>query len=127
MADLDAAIALNPDYAIGPKELCRRHAHSGRDLQDALVYCDKSLRLRPDNSRTLSIRGFMHLQLGQLDDAIADDDAALKLWPKIAEALYGRGLARRKKGDAVGADADIAAAEAIQPDIADRFARDGVQ
>src|SRR5580704_14306283 len=127
MADLDAAIALNPDYALGFKELCRRHARSGRDLQDALVYCEKSLRQRPDDSGALSIRGFVHLRLGQLDAAIADDDAALKLRPRIAEALYSRGLARRSKGDAAGAADDIAAAKAIQPDIADKFARDGVQ
>ena len=105
----------------------RRHARSGRDLQDAIVYCDKSLRLRPDDSGALSIRGFVHLRLGQFDAAIADDDAALKLRPRIAEALYSRGLARRSKGDAAGAADDIAAAKAIQPDIADKFACDGVQ
>ena len=99
----------------------------GQQLQQALLDCNESLRIRPNDAYTLGSRGFAYLKLGRLDNAIVDFNAALKINSKLASSLYGRGLAKLKKGDRPAADADVAAAKAIKADIAEELARYGIK
>ena len=125
IADFDQAFALEPknSYNAGldadaHNDRCWTRMIGGKDLQQALSDCNESLRIRSDNEDAIESRGFVYLELGQLDDAIVDFNAALKIDSELAKSLYGRSLAKQKKGDRAGANADMAAAKAIQPDIA---------
>jgi tetratricopeptide (TPR) repeat protein len=112
-------------HAASLASLERREDAKTVRLQEAVVDCNESLRLRPGDGNTLGNRGLAYLKLKKLDLALTDYDASLQANPN-ASALYGRGIAKRLRGDKAGADADIAAAEQISPDIAEDFERYGV-
>ena len=80
------------------------------------------MRLRPDDAKTLHLRGFVYFRMGRYDEAIADFDKRLSRDPKSADSLYLRGLAKRMRPDIAGSDADIAAAKTIDPKVAQRYA-----
>lgn len=127
IADYGKAIIFNATPLAGSYAgRCSARAAAGRDLQEALIDCDNSLRVRPGHTDTIARRGFIYLRLDRLVEAIADYEAALKVDPKLASALYGRGVARLRNGDAAGGRADIAAAVAIRSDIAEQFSQYGV-
>src|SRR5439155_26169035 len=44
---------------------------------DAILVCDRALRVEPGDREALACRGWGHATLGRLDDAIADLDAAV--------------------------------------------------
>src|SRR6202011_3786906 len=56
----------------------------GQQLQQALLDCSESLRIRPNDADTLGSRGFAYLKLGRLDNAVVDFHAALKINSKLA-------------------------------------------
>ncbi|HEY2659411.1 MAG TPA: aspartyl protease family protein [Caulobacteraceae bacterium] len=89
----------------------------GRDLDQALVDCNRAIRAVPKTASMLDSRGLVHLRLGQFDKAVADYDAALALQPKIAWSLYGRGLAKQRLGLKAEGQADLDAAAAIESDL----------
>ena len=124
--DFDEATRLQPTDADAWNKRCLARAIVGSELQQALLDCNESLRLRANDAATLDSRGFTYLKLGDVDNAIADYDAALEIDQKLATSLYGRGLAKRKKGDVDGSNADIALAKSIKSDIVEDFARYGV-
>jgi tetratricopeptide (TPR) repeat protein len=62
----------------------------GQQLQQALLYCNESLRIRPNDADTLGSRGFAYFRLGLFDDAIADFNATLESNEKLENSLYGR-------------------------------------
>ena len=115
------------DVSVSLNDRCWARVIIGQQLQQALLDCSESLRIRPNDADTLGSRGFAYLKLGRLDNAIVDFNAALKINSKLANSLYGRGLAKLKKGDRPAADADEAAAKAINADIAEELARYGIK
>ena len=127
VADFTQAIILDPEDADAYSKRCWARVIVGQQLQEALVDCNESLRIRRDDADTLNSRAFAYLKLDQLDNAIVDFNAALEINPKLARSLYGRGLAKLMKGDHAGADADMAAAEAINLDIAEQVRGYGIK
>ena len=91
-------------------------------LLEALADCNASLKLKPQDVRTLNNRGLVYLKSGQPENAIADYDAALRLSPRMASSMYGRGLAKIMKGDSTGGNLDLTAARAMKATVADEFA-----
>jgi tetratricopeptide (TPR) repeat protein len=129
IAQYDLWLKYHPDDHRVPDALngrCYLRAVAGRDLDQALADCNRSLRLRPKAAATLDSRGLVQLRRGALAEAIADYDAALAIQPKIAISLYARGVAKQRKGDSTGGDADIAAAVAIKPEVAKTFSDFGI-
>ncbi len=143
IGDFDRAIEVNPNYAVALNERGVAYAQKGeydRAILDfsrcwarvmlnqpaeALIDCNRSLTLQPNDPATLDSRGFAYLRLGRMATAIEDFNAALALDPKLATSLYGRGLAKRLSGDAEGGDADISTAAQLQPGIVADFTRRG--
>ncbi|HEX4098526.1 MAG TPA: tetratricopeptide repeat protein [Caulobacteraceae bacterium] len=105
---------------------CWARAQANLELDQALVDCNRALKLRPSTASMLDSRGLVHLRLGQYDQAIADYDAALKLQPKEAWSLYGRGLAELKTGKTAEGHADLTAAADLAPALAERAKRVGL-
>ena len=120
------AIKQNPLLAEAYSNLGNVYKERGQ-LQEAILDCNESLRLRPNDPNTLDSRGFAHLKAGQNTRAIADFDAALQIDPKIASSLYGRGIARLRSGDRVNSYTDIALAKEISRDIDAVFAKYGIR
>jgi tetratricopeptide (TPR) repeat protein/predicted aspartyl protease len=107
---------------------CWDRAMLGQDLAEALVDCNKAVRLsvKGANAGILDSRGFVQLRLGDYDKAIADYDAALRLRPDNAWSLYGRGVAKIRKNTRDAGEADIANAVKIAPKIAEQFEARGI-
>jgi tetratricopeptide (TPR) repeat protein len=125
ISEYTEALLVDPPERVVPLALSSRcfvRLVVGRDLQDALADCTKSLNLRPNDASTLNFRGFTCLKLGEFERSIADFDAALAIEPKLAASLYGRSLARRRAGDGQAADKDLEMAKRILADIADTVA-----
>jgi len=98
----------------------------GKELEKALVDCDKAAKLVPNNIDVLDTKGFVYLKMGDFAKARTEYDNALKLDPNHARALYGKGLARIKAGDK-GGEADLAAATRIDANIGADFTKFGIK
>jgi tetratricopeptide (TPR) repeat protein len=68
------------------------------DLQKALVYYDRALRIKPDYPDALYERGSTHLLFGDLDKAVADFREAVRLDPNNAEAVAQLGFTSLRRG-----------------------------
>lgn len=102
LAQFDAAVEVNPDYAdaynnrgVTLQELNR--------LEEAIASFDKSIELKPDYAEANSNRGLAMQELGRLDDAIASHRRALAINPDYAAAHSNLGnalLLTGQKGEA---------------------------
>jgi len=126
LADLDRAKKLEPKNVIVITNACYIRAVWGRELDQALADCNRSLELRPNDSDTLQTRALVQLRRGKYAEAIADSSVALDLQPNSALALYLRGVARRKSGDGEAGDRDVDAAKVIEPHIEQRYSALGL-
>ena len=98
----------------------------GRDLDQALKDCNRSLSLRRDSANTYDSRGLVQFRRGEYRKSIADYDTALKLDPKQDWSLYVRGIDHLRLGQTDAGKADIDAAIAISPQIAEEAKKYGV-
>ncbi len=69
-----------------------------KDYIAAAADYDASLKLRPDDARTLANRGFLAITMGKPDEAAKYFDRAVAADPKVPDAYVGRGslLAARR-------------------------------
>ena len=97
LAQFDAAIEVNPNYA---------DAHSNRGvtlqeldrLEEAIASFDKAIELKPDYAEAISNRGLVMQESGRLDDAIASHRRALAINTDYAAAHSNLGNALLLKG-----------------------------
>ncbi|MEQ8827536.1 MAG: tetratricopeptide repeat protein, partial [Parvibaculum sp.] len=80
LADLEAAIDLDPQDSISFNNRCWLYAEMGR-AEEALADCDEALRLRPRDAIAIASRSYALLKAGRLDEALADADRAADLAP----------------------------------------------
>jgi tetratricopeptide (TPR) repeat protein len=125
MTDYDAVLVLAPDHANSWSHVAWIRALRGVDLDQALAYSDKSIRLGATID-ALDTRGFVRFRRGEFPQALTAYDALLKHFPRSASTLYMRGVVKRRAGDTTAGDADIARALKLTPDIGDHWARRGV-
>lgn len=126
---LDAWISAYPkdgNLALALNARCWSRAMLGKEPERARADCDQALKKGSRNSAVLDSRGFVWLQLGELDKAISDYKAALKLQPKSASSLYGLGLAETKKGLGESGASNMKAALEIDPEVARPYRRLGL-
>jgi len=126
IADLDAAVSLEPDKVFFLALRCRARTQWGQEFDKALADCNAAVQAEPDNARFLNARCVLKLRMGRYPDAASDCASAYKLDPSLAQALYAGGLAKLKSGDVAGGNADIAAAKLAAPGVAEGFARYGM-
>lgn len=124
LGDLDAAIALLPDFANAYVYRAliwtdRKEFDSARD--DLL----QSLRLSPNNALIHNNLGSVYEHLGEPDLAIESFGNAIRLNPKYAQAFYNRAHALVTKRDYRAAIDDYNRAIELQSRFADAFSNRG--
>jgi protein O-mannosyl-transferase len=117
IAELQAAVRLNPDYGLALGSLTRVLEQSGQipPEQAANDYA-RALALNPDLTWTRVDQGFTLLRLGRYPRAADAFGAALGHDPDLASAHYGRGVALAMLGRAGEGRGEIARAVALYPD-----------
>ncbi len=86
-ADLEAALALQPDYAAAFNAYCWGHALSAQPA-DALPYCDRALELG-DPGSVYDGRGIALARTGQTADAVAAFESYLLWLRALPPQAYG--------------------------------------
>ncbi|QEN88883.1 tetratricopeptide repeat protein [Labrys sp. KNU-23] len=87
LSDIDFAISLSPQGALGHNERCRVLI-AQLDYVGAISSCETAMRLKPDFAAPYANRGLAHLRQGDTSLAVADFDKAIQLDPKL-ERVYG--------------------------------------
>jgi tetratricopeptide (TPR) repeat protein len=114
IADHDAALALNPQFAEGYHN--RGGAYYEKDQLDrAMADYNEALRLKPQLSESYLDRGSVWARKGEHDRAIADYSEALRLNPQIADAYSLRAGVWYTKSDYHRAIADCNEALRLNP------------
>jgi tetratricopeptide (TPR) repeat protein len=124
LADLDAAIAAQPDTAghWGKRGLVRLETG---ELDGAIADLTKSLELNLDPA-VLTNRGSAWTQKNELDKALADFTTAIELAPDMAASFLNRGRLYGKLGDHVKASADLSDYLALEPQDWSAYALRGI-
>jgi tetratricopeptide (TPR) repeat protein len=125
IADCDAALQLDPNYApayAGRSQVYRRKG----DLLRAMADADKAVALKPSDPRGYDVRGTAHRENGDLDSAIAEYTRAIERDPTYVWPYYNRGFTYAKKGDFAVAIADYGKVIALDATITAAFTQRGV-
>jgi tetratricopeptide (TPR) repeat protein len=93
--DLEAALALRPDYADAHNALCWAHALS-ENPEASLPYCDRALELDPEGP-ALDSRAISYARLGRFGEAEADFRAYLSALERNRPDVH-RDLEARYRG-----------------------------
>lgn len=86
-AELEAAVAANPDVAVMRLALANRYTDEGR-YGEALVHYRRVLELDPGNAQATARTGWILLQSGQPQQAAQLVAAARRADPSLLEALW---------------------------------------
>jgi tetratricopeptide (TPR) repeat protein len=105
IADFDAAIRLDPEYAPAYRGRGNVYRNQG-DFAPAFADYDAAIRLAPSDASSYYHRGLTRYRVGDDAGAIADFDAAIRVDPSLATAYASRGNAYDRLGDRERAKAD---------------------
>jgi len=114
LADIDAALALQPDN----DDLHRERGTTCAWMDDhacAVVSYQRAIELNPDYAWTYYALGFSLARLDRFDEALAAYDRALALRPGFADVLDARGNLHMQRGEEAAAIADFTATLALDP------------
>ena len=125
LANLNQAIALNPNYVYGYYNRGLVKSNLG-DYPGAIADFDRALELDSKLVEAYNNRGNAKSNLGDISGAIADFDRALELDSKLVEAYNNRGNAKSSLGDLPGAIADYSAAINLNPNLASAYYNRGL-
>ncbi len=142
LADLDAAIRINPGLA-GAYVARGAVRRAKSDIKAALADFDRAISIDRNLSQAYDQRANLFLDLGDItaaladikrslaldprsDGAIAEFDRAIELNPKMAWAYQGRGTARMAKGDFEPAIVDFSRALELNSKIAVAYMNRGL-
>lgn len=109
IADLDAALRLDPNYVDAYIGRCAAHGEKGQ-LAEAIADCSNAVRLEPQNWQLRDLRVHLNLLAKHYDAAIADYSEFISARPGNADLLLGRSEAFRQIGQLDRAWADAKAA-----------------
>jgi tetratricopeptide (TPR) repeat protein len=119
MADFDAAIRLNPRYAMAFNNRGSVHKMKG-NTQRAIADYSEAIRLDRTNAMAFRNRGVLYVGIDN-NRALADFNEAVWLDPKNAYGLLWRGTVHATMGNKDSADADWDEATRLDPQGADAF------
>lgn len=103
---LQAAVKVDPAWAMARVELGRLQLKLGQDTDAALQHLDVARSLAPDNPRVHYLYALAAEEAGARSAALQALDVSLTLRDDFAEARYRRAGLRLALGDAAGAAAD---------------------
>jgi tetratricopeptide (TPR) repeat protein len=114
IGDFDAAIRLDPKYAVAYSN--RGYAYFAKGDNDrAIADYNAAVRLDPKSAVAYNNRGYVYHVRGDNDRAIADYDHAIRLDPKYALPYGNRGEIYQAKGDNDRAIAEFNEAIRLDP------------
>ncbi|ULL01630.1 tetratricopeptide repeat protein [Bradyrhizobium sp. I71] len=124
LGDLDAAIALLPDF---PNSYVYRAIVWGdrREFEKARDDLMQALRLNPTNALIHNNLGSVYERKGEIDSAIQSYGEAIRLDPKAAQAFYNRAHVYIAKQDYWAAISDYDRAIDLLRDFADAYSNRG--
>lgn len=117
IAILNRVIEMEPGNVAAHENLARAFVIK-RAVNRAFDEAQTTLKLAPNSSTALNVRGLVKGQRGDYDGAIADYTAAIKFDPTNDKAFFNRGRLLAIKKDYTGALQDFTAADKIKPDTA---------
>jgi tetratricopeptide (TPR) repeat protein len=126
IADIDHAVELSPENHAYQNGRCRIRILANVELNVARSACDETIRLSPDPSSGLLLRGMVGIKQEQWQDAWNDFDRLLQAEPNYATALFGRGLAAIGMGRVDEGERDIARATEVRASVVTDFAAFGI-
>ncbi len=113
-ADLDEAIALNPNVAIAWNDKGMVFVDQAQ-FDSALVCFDRAIQIKPDLGPARSNRGAIFLSRGDGAAAVKDFTAAIETNPRFFSAFTNRALAYSQLGEHQKAIDDLRAALVLEP------------
>ena len=125
LSDLDAAIALLPEF---PNSYVYRALvwNSERRYEEAIEDLHFAQKRAPKDPTVLMNLAGALAQIGQLDRAIETYDQAIKERPDAAQLYYNRAVTYILRKDRAKALTDLNQAIALRPDFADAYENRGV-
>ncbi|TWB21690.1 tetratricopeptide repeat protein [Nitrospirillum bahiense] len=108
MADIDAALRLQPDWIEGYGWRARLHEEMGGDKEDIAATAAGVMADFPDKADAYDIAGQLYEELSRYDDAVRAFTAELRLEPSAR--TYVMRAHDRPKSDRKGKESDLAAA-----------------
>jgi lipoprotein NlpI len=128
LADLNRAIALNPNSALAYNNRGAIKGEKLNDMQGALADFNQAIALDPKYAPAYSSRGVIKVEkLKDMQGALADFNQAIALDPKNVKAYSNRGeLKYLKLKDVQGALADFSQAISLDPKYAKAYSNRGV-
>jgi protein O-mannosyl-transferase len=118
IANFQAAVAIQPEYASAQNNWGEALLHEGRP-EEALPHVREALRLSPGLPEAHVTLAAILSRQGQADAALREYRAALELDPEDADADAGAGAILTDLGRSAEAMADLTEAERRKPDDAD--------
>jgi tetratricopeptide (TPR) repeat protein len=118
VAQLQQALAINPDYSEAADNLGKAFLQAGR-TDEAVAQFQRALALQPGNAIAHYNLGNALLQKGQTGDAILHYQTAVTLQADFAEAHYNLGNALLQSGQSDDAILHYQTAIGIKPDYFD--------
>lgn len=115
IAILNRVIEMEPGNVAAHENLARAFVIK-RAVNRAFDEAQTTLKLAPNSSTALNVRGIVKDRRGDIDGALADYSAAIKFDAKNDKALFNRGQLLARKKDYAGALKDFLAADKLQPD-----------
>jgi tetratricopeptide (TPR) repeat protein len=120
VAELDKALEHNPRYARAYYDRARFRYARSPETAAPLADLDEAIRLKPDFSLALSLRGWIYWKSARYADAIDSCTRALAIDQGDALAYYYRGLAREALGQQRAGAADLERALQLDPNLRSR-------
>jgi len=120
IADFDAAIKENPDYAYAYHDRAGAKKQTG-DFNGALEDYQKVVQLKPDADFAYNNLGSIKKKMGDINGAILDYSKAISLKKDFYIAYNNRGSAKFEQGDYKGAIEDFTEAIKIKSDYSFAF------
>lgn len=103
VADLQAALEIDPDNASGLNALGYTYADAGVQLDEALDLISRALSQRPDDSAILDSMGWVQFRLGNIEQALSWLERAYERFPEaeigahLGEVLFQDGQIERAR------------------------------
>ena len=123
VADLDQAIAVNPDDDLRSMFLADRafNLHMAEDYDKAIAAYDQALNEAPADAHLFYFRGLSFLKKGDAARGFADLDQVVALKPNEPASYIKRADAYFERGESEKALSDFDKAIALKPDHADAY------
>ena len=115
LVHFDAAIALQPQFAVGHANRGAAHYRAGR-VEEALAGYERATSLDPAFADALRNQGIILCELQRFDEALPVLDRAVALEPRDFKAIFRRGFALMQLKRLPEALADMDRVIALKPD-----------